>query len=241
MGQQLTTLNGLKWTGDDLQKKFADTFVKGTVVLKNKKEQNGLVYIANPWVMHDLDDETKIYVEGKAYSAPNVWNSFSVPHKDFLLEDDRPQPCISNCIYRYVDESGSKVIEGQSAFMFTYNPARQWKRGFNANNSYMFVPSRRAGEWGNLHIEPKYAANVLAPVHQPLDVSLEEMRKDKKVIARAISNRYWLIRQGEAIALYSKKAPLGNFVGTRLFVGDGARLLSHEISKELPEVRINYG
>jgi hypothetical protein len=242
MGQQLITLNGLRWTGDDLQKKFSDSFVRATVLnsKSNKKiSDNGLVYISNPYMMIDLDDPMKILVEGKAFTAPNVWQNFAVPQKDFLLEEDRPQPCISNCTYRQVDAESGKLAEVSSAFMFSYNPARQWKRGFNASNGYLFIPTRDG--FGNLQLEAKYALNVLTPVHQPLGASLEEMRKDKKIKARAISNRYWLIRQGDAIALYSKKAPLGNFLGERLFVGDGARLLRHEISKELPEVRMNYG
>lgn len=242
MGQQLSTLNGLRWSGEDLQKKFADSFVRATVVSKGKKiSDNGLVYITNPCVYEDLDNPSKMSVEGRAFLAHNNWTSFIVPHKDFFLEEDRPQPCISNCVYRYVDEDVGRMVEGHSAFMFSYNPARQWKRGFNQSNSYLFCPIQKGGDWGNLQVEAKYALNVLTPIHQPLSVSLEEMKKDKNIRARAISNRYWIIRQGEAIALYSKKAPLGNFVGERLFVGDGARLLRHEIAKELPEVRMNYG
>lgn len=227
----LNKVNGLKWTPEDLSKKFSEAYVRATI--NGDHPYSGLVYINHAAVVLFNANQGVNYTCWENVVHPK--NGVTVKkqrfdriaaYDDFILVEDRPPACLTN----YKD----------TTFLFTYNPARQWKRGFHNHNSYLLYPSseNQNGWEATARMDHEVAEKILTPEHTPVDQAIEEIRSGTAQ-ARALSNRYQIVKRGDALTLYSRRTPLGSFVGKRFFPGEGARLLLDEISNELPELKIN--
>lgn len=227
MGTQINKMNGLAWTADDLQKKFGHTYVRATV--KNGEKvvvNNGLVCIVNAAYMLEQPSSDSVSFQYPSTNVDGKWIDGVAKYKDFLIEEDRPDPCISNIL--------------DTAFIFCYNPARQWQRGFNSQNAFIFTaPSftQTPGAWTK-----RLALNILHPEHTHLEVAVQWFKDNPQGRSRALNNRYLLLRTDtdETLKLYRRKAFMGSFIGKKFFVNDAARIFDDELKTELPILRDKY-
>jgi hypothetical protein len=234
MGTLINKLNGLNWTADDLQKKFTGSYVQATILDTNTGKpliEKKLVYISNPgYCMNSSGTQMGVQYHANTSIAPGVvsWGEKMAKWKDFLIEEDRPDPCITNT------EKG--------AVMFNYNPDRQWKRGFNGFNSFLHFAPDLITRTGLSYWNREIAELILNPSHSYLDDAIKQLRDNSLLKGRALNNRYWVVRESEenVIKLYRRKAFMGSFIGKKFFISDSARILDEELRTELPILKDKY-
>lgn len=219
VGTPLSKLNGLDWTWDDLNKKFFHSFVKAKLG-PNEPEQIIFIHDVNPVAVayNVYDEKEKTYLKLQKISSDNL-----------LITQERPDPCISNA--------------GETdAFIFCYNPERQWKRGFADHNCFLhWGKYTKDGPFSRGSITGEYTSKIISPQHSHLADALKNMKNDSAVQARALTNDYWLIRAGDFINLYRKRAFLGGFKGNKFFLNESAKIMQKELEMELPILKEKYG
>jgi hypothetical protein len=211
-------MNGLLWTVDDLNKKWANTFIEAEFPKADKflKAVIRLRDFGNASVNISLWENGKV--------VPHT-----ISHKALQVVEDRPSPCITN-------------LNDTEAMMFTYNPERQWRRGLCSDNAFFFF---QPGVRPSPYPMDSFPTIELAfhPQHANLEESLNTFqKKNSKVRTRAISNRYWLFRKDgeDSVRLYRRQAFMGSFIGKKFFVSNAAKIFNEEINMELPVLRTKY-
>lgn len=230
MGKPLHLLNGIKWTPEDIVKKFGNTFIYGSVA----GSVDQVLYLQT----HDAGH----FVVTSIKNTKGV----VVPAAKIDLVEDRPDPCMSNC--------------GNRAFYFCYRPRRQWRRGVCKDNARIMYPPFKAQvvEEKKKHIHgfdepveivpgqvtkeasftPEEAVAIFNPQHTSLAASIEFLNKADALASRAVSNDYLLYRNSSGeLQLYRHMALLGSFLGKKYFVNRAAACLNEELYSELPEIR----
>jgi hypothetical protein len=217
-GVRIDKLHGVEWSTNDLSEKFSHSYFIASLVDKGITIlDKGVVWIDSAY---DGNNQCLIRKDEKS-------ELLLLPYSGVLIVEERPLPCISN-------------LGDTGAFMFNYNPARQWRRGFCAYNSYLtWYPWKKPvngneGEW-----MWDVAKAIVKPVHLHLDEALAAFKNDK-VIARALSNQYWLVRRKDDIELYRGRAFVGSFLGKKFFSNEIASILSEELRMELPVLTTKY-
>ena len=216
------TLNGLQWTPHDLEAKFSQSYVRasiqyGSTEKGDKKEFSGIVYI----VAASHGPGSSAFLEPVSETPQK---GVSVLWKNFIVEDDRPPPCISNF--------------ATHAFLFNYNPERQWKRGVCSSNSFIWKAP-------TLQCEPSVDHGLALAIFEPRHSSFEEALaafQKPEITGRALNNSYWLLRRQpkDPIKLYRKRTFLGSFLGKKFFITREAKILTEELLFELPLLKEKY-
>jgi len=230
-------LNGLKWTTDDLEKKFSNTYVEATLFGNSPVKpllEKTLVFIRHGAYGHDnfdLDNNQPIQINSALIRYPKTgdpnkdWTEGQFPYSKIFITNERADPCITNY--------------NQTAVLFRYNPERQWKRGFGSHNSFVYfapnVKHHQPQAWQNM-----LAYRILYPEHMHIDDAMKWFAQNPEGSARALNNLYWLIRTDGVIKLYRRRAFIGSFIGNRFFSREDARIFEEELKMELPILRKSY-
>lgn len=218
----ISKLNGLDWTTEDLAKKFNSAYVVAQIGINGTPT---LCYIGH----FAGDAMTYTYSVKEPLSGGSVVKKKEIGCKinQFYIVDEKPWPCITN-----VARSG--------AVLMSYNPDRQWRRGFGGQNCFITYGCPFGVYADSMAWTFELAEAVVSPVHSTLQAAIAELRApaNQALGARAISNRYWLIRKpgDDTLNLYRRKAFVGSFLGKRFFINDDAKILKEELKMELPAV-----
>lgn len=220
----IETLHGVFWNSHDLEQKFSNSFFVGELYKEGGKKNplhKGLFYIKNAsWEQNGGVGILCRYIVGA--SQQEAW----IPYKGAFITEERPSPCITTI--------------GKSAYIFTYNPDRQWRRGFCVYNSYIHsTPSfTKDTHWGW-----EVAESVANPKHYSLEEALKEFKEDKGITGRALNNSYFLLRKATSpkeIRLYRHFTFLGTFLGNKFLLRSDASIFSEELRMEIPLLRKQY-
>jgi hypothetical protein len=222
-------LNGVNWEPNDLNKKFSFSYV---VASAQDKVDNELVFITTAALVTGSSVHTYFWHKNNKTSK---LEEATTKLNQFHVLEDRPDPCITN-------------LEN-SAYMMVYNPERQWRRGFGIQNCFLLGPqftnmntAMRTNIGGGTNWRWDVAEAVLNPKHQSIDAALDDIITNPKISARAINNRYWLIKSGtdEIVKLYRRQCFIGSFLGKRFFYNEDARILRQELKDEFPQLVKKY-
>jgi len=214
MTTRIDQLNGLKWEADDLNKKFKHTYVYAEM-----KNGDGVAPYKEVFFIGGVGNQG---LEITRESDPN--HAVLVPFSRFFVEEDRPTPCITN--------------QNHTAFMFCWNPARQWRRGWCPDNSFLFyAPSISSAYGPGSNWGWEEAVRINKPNHIHLTEALQGFKENKDIVGRALNNRYWLLRkQGSngPVQLFRRKCFIGSFIGNKFFISADAKIFKDELDRELP-------
>lgn len=219
MGTQINKLNGLDWTPDDLDKKFRHSYLYAGIKQSDGTVKRDVVYIHRA----AGDDGSSKVVQHQS----NGGSVINTPYSQFIVEEDRADPCISN-------------LGSFDAFLYCWNPARQWRRGWCSDNSYIYrAPTISVYP---VQFDFSYAELIWKPKHVHLDDALAEFKASGIVKGRALNNRYWLVRKtkDETIQLFRRRCFIGSFIGKKFFASKDADILQEEIKKEMPILKEKY-
>ena len=216
----IVNLYGLNWTHDDLQKKFTGSFV-----LAQEADAHGTL----------LNKKTVYYIEcgyigegNKANVSRKDKSGILITHKNFIVSEDRPDPCIT-C---YKDH----------AIVFRYNPERQWKHGAGPHNTYIYV-TPNLGHRYDVGWDFDIAQAIFFPVHYSLPDALTHFKENRNQTGVALSNKYLLARtrSGDPIKLYRSRTLMGSFMGTKFFsLEEAGKLFAKELTAEIPILKERY-
>ncbi len=229
MGTRIDMMDGLKQEPKDLCSKYDGSYLLASI--PSQKVTNEPVYIQTAGAGGHSGSYCVSFAPLKDFLSPDARKGrgvkyTEVPYSDFLVEEDRPNPCISNL--------------RESTLMFSYNPERQWRRGVSEGNSFLYYPSTTTASFKKGRLSYDGALAVIFPQHTALPKALEEL-KEKKVVSRALSNKYWLIKTGTAISLFRRFAKMGSFQGNKFYANElSLELFRDELMTELPLLKEKY-
>lgn len=210
---RIDQLNDLKWTAEDLDKRYRHSYLAASVQQPDGTFKKDVVYIGN------IHDDAVTYQTKQGPLA-------EVSIKKFFVEEDRADPCISN-------------FGLDSAFFYCWNPARQWRRGWCTDNSYVYQGPLISP---SPVIDFLYAGLIYKPQHMHIDAAMEQFKSEASTKARALNNMYWLLRKNKEaqVQLYRRRCFMGSFIGKKFFISSDAKIFNDEIEKELPILGKKY-
>lgn len=222
MAQEKVTfqnIDGVKWTPKDLQEKFGNSCFMLSYDDPYTKLKTTSVCMVE-----------KFSENGETFVLNVKDKSIGLSLSNVEIINERPIPCITN--------------HGSNAFIFNYNPDRQWKRGVAAGNSFVAY-SPYPGRLSRVH---NYGNDLLVAIFTPdhcksLKDAILDMKVNPKCTGRAINNLYWIMRKDKDsdILLYRRKAYMGAFLGKRFFISESAGIFKEELKEDLPSLKRDWG